>query len=274
MIPVVRSNEPLKLSAVRAREMGHLRGLGRQPSSKEIKGYDVVASELWSDQFYKCCYCELKIGCGYNDVEHYRPKARADRTPGCDKTHGYWWLAFTWHNLLFACPPCNRSDKNDRFPLSQGAISLEPEAIPPGGEMPLLLDPGGAENPVLHIEFVYDSPLGIVGPPHWLARARHGSERGRVTIEVCGLNRQELYELRDDHIERVVEPSARELEDALVRGTGMDVLVAYRRALRHVCAGSPFAAVSYDALRHFVPSDRLDAAAGLRWPNPADIPTR
>lgn len=41
---------------------------------------------------FKCCYCEAKIAHPYNDVEHVRPKARADRRPGSVATHGYWWL--------------------------------------------------------------------------------------------------------------------------------------------------------------------------------------
>lgn len=33
-------------------------------------------------QHHKCCYCEHKIKERHNDVEHHRPKGRADRRPG------------------------------------------------------------------------------------------------------------------------------------------------------------------------------------------------
>ena len=43
----------------------------------------------------KCAFCEQKIE-QYN-VEHYRPKKI------------YYWLAFSWDNLIMACPTCNQS---------------------------------------------------------------------------------------------------------------------------------------------------------------------
>ena len=39
--------------------------------------------DLCSAQHCKCCYCERNnFEASYNDVEHYRPKLRADRGPG------------------------------------------------------------------------------------------------------------------------------------------------------------------------------------------------
>ncbi|HMY18924.1 MAG TPA: hypothetical protein PKA58_21505, partial [Polyangium sp.] len=70
--------------------------------------------------------------------EHYRPKAEADRRPGSHETHGYHWLAFTWSNLYFSCPDCNRSYKRTRFPLEHGSIALKTRKRPPGQEIPLL----------------------------------------------------------------------------------------------------------------------------------------
>jgi hypothetical protein len=90
----------------------------------------------------------------FNDVEHYRPKTSADRLPGSTATHGYWWLAYTWDNLLFACPSCNRSNKNDLFPLEHGSTPLHDPDDAPGGERPLLLHPR-QDNGVEHIEFVF-----------------------------------------------------------------------------------------------------------------------
>jgi len=43
----------------------------------------------------KCAYCEQRIE--QSHVEHYRPK---------DKYH---WLAFSWDNLILACPLCNQN---------------------------------------------------------------------------------------------------------------------------------------------------------------------
>jgi len=48
----------------------------------------------------KCAFCEQKIE--FPQVEHFRPK------------NIYYWLAYSWDNLLFACLGCN-SNKNNHF---------------------------------------------------------------------------------------------------------------------------------------------------------------
>ena len=40
-------------------------------------------------QGYKCAFCESKEQIKRNDVEHFRPKLRANRLPGCTELHGY-----------------------------------------------------------------------------------------------------------------------------------------------------------------------------------------
>lgn len=90
MIPISRGPEPANLAAVRVAQLQLLRALGRPPVSKEIDGYKVVGHELWAVQRHKCCYCERRIMKSFNDVEHYRPKASANRTPGSPDGHGYW----------------------------------------------------------------------------------------------------------------------------------------------------------------------------------------
>ncbi len=50
----------------------------------------------------KCVYCETKNR--QLAVEHYRPKSE------------YYWLVYSWDNLLYSCPICN-SRKSDKFPI-------------------------------------------------------------------------------------------------------------------------------------------------------------
>lgn len=50
----------------------------------------------------KCAFCEQKIE--FPQVEHFRPK------------NIYYWLAYSWDNLLFACLGCN-SSKNNHFEI-------------------------------------------------------------------------------------------------------------------------------------------------------------
>lgn len=268
MIRVERCPEPAKLAAVRTAQLTALRALGRDPTSKEVDGYRIVAEELWRAQYHKCCYCEARIPKGYNDVEHYRPKAAADRRPGCKSTHGYWWLAFSWDNLLFACPDCNRSHKNSRFPLDAGCQSLMPEDLPPGKENPLLIDPSSALNPVEHIEFVYQG-IGRSGAVrYWWARPRNGSPLGNSTIEVCGLNRSDLREIREDHYSTVVLPHARAIDTAIAAADLLRLQLEFNRALDLLAPRNVHVGLTYDALRHLIPEAHLLATLGVGWPAP------
>lgn len=271
MIRVVRGDEPVVLRSVREKHLSALRGLGRQPQSGDIDGYQVAGEHLWRRQRFKCCYCEQKIRLRYNDVEHYRPKGRAERGPGCSHTHGYWWLAYSWENLLFACPSCNRSSKSSRFPLAPGSVSLRAEEGAPGAESPLLIDPGSNENPVQHIEFVWEADT-IGGPLYWWARPRNGSPLGAMTIDICGLNDPELRELRNDHVETIVKPQVKAIREAALREQPHKVLAELERALYMIAEDNPFVALTYDALRSLVPEKELVAKCAFHWPGPEGVP--
>lgn len=64
----------------------------------------------------KCAYCEQKLLDAPKHIEHYRPK----------KT--YYWLAYSWDNLLLCCGSCN-SAKGDRFTTANSAISYKDEVF-------------------------------------------------------------------------------------------------------------------------------------------------
>lgn len=273
MIHVVRGSEPSALPPLRREKLRELRKLARTKEgiTIDIRGYQIAADPLWRAQHRKCCYCELKIQEKYQDVEHYRPKMAANREPGSAETHGYWWLAYTWKNLLLSCNSCNRLGKHTRFPLDHGSTALCPCAAPPGLELPLLIDPA-AENPVKEIVFECDveASLPPLGARHWIARPRNGSVRGAMTIEVLKLNRGGIVELRDEHVAKVVRVHADALRDALERKDPTRVAWEHARASALFEPGSMFAALSYDALREMVPGERL-ADHGLGWPEPEDV---
>jgi uncharacterized protein (TIGR02646 family) len=271
MIRIMRSPEPANLAAIRATKLSAIRALGRDPTSNEIEGYRVVAEELWRSQHHKCCYCETRIPQGYNDVEHYRPKAAADRRPGCASTHGYWWLAFSWENLLFACPDCNRSHKNSKFPLNYGCQPLMPEDLPPGSESPLLIDPSSAVNPVEHIEFVYRG-IAPGATRTWWARPRNGSILGNETIEVCGLNRSDLREIREDHYSSVVLPHSRAIEQAMASKDINRLQDEFYRALDQLKSRCIHVGLTYDAFQHTIPNATLQSRLGVTWPEANLIP--
>jgi uncharacterized protein (TIGR02646 family) len=268
MIRIIRCSEPEALADVRQNQLAVLRALGRAPSSNDIYGYKIVSEELWTSQHHKCCYCEHRIPKGYNDVEHYRPKAFADRRPGCGTTHGYWWLSFTWENLLFACPGCNRSSKRSKFPLSAGGVALSAEELPPGNETPLLIDPSSSVNPVEHIEFVYKAVSSTGGPRHWWARPRNRSRLGNNTIEVCDLNRAELREMRGDHYRDVVVPQAEAIQYAVNTRDVATLKREYERAICLLKSQNAYVGLTYDALRADVSDVDLKALLNKGWPLP------
>ena len=158
-----------------------------------------------------CAYCESRYGATQPmAIEHYRPSGGTWRVDGdkrpLDKP-GYYWLACTWENLLPACTRCNTAEgqyawgedekrttgKGNWFPLAdetKRAKQPDDEAH----ETPLLLNPY-EDDPELHLEFVEEA----------VVRARkddqgRASERGSVTIEVLGLNRRDLVEVRRERL--------------------------------------------------------------------------
>ena len=271
MIRISRGHEPKSLAPVRVQQLAILRALGHEPTSKEIDGYKIIGDELWAAQYNKCCYCEQRIAKDYNDVEHYRPKAEADRKPGCVLTHGYWWLAFTWENLLFSCPSCNRSHKKIRFPLASGGITLVSENAPPGGEQPLLIDPASNTNPVEHIEFVYSALDPTQITRQWWARPRNLSVFGSMTIEVCGLNRSDLRELRQRHYRTVVIPHTNAIKNAITSKNYVQAKSEYDRAIDLLSPENIYVGLTYDALRFDIPDSDLKTALGLEWPKPNEV---
>lgn len=144
---------------------------------------------LWLAQENKCCYCEKDIEVSFQHVDHHRPKTRARRDPEVPATYqeGYWWLAYEPDNLLFACQGCN-TNKSDWFPLSVGS-PVGNSATGTSGELPLLIDPT-QEDPSAHLTFVWSKAAR-----KW--RIVHKSDRGKRTIEILRLDRDDLDILRD-----------------------------------------------------------------------------
>jgi uncharacterized protein (TIGR02646 family) len=245
MIRVRRGREPRLLAAVRGTELARVRGLAKAaaPTREDIGDrYNEVRIPLWNRQRHKCCYCEHICQLSYHDVEHYRPKVRADRGPGFP-THGYWWLAWTWANLMFACPACNRSWKNDEFPLAPGSTALIAEQVPPGHETPHLIDPA-AENPIPHIQF---RPVTKNGKRQWIPFARNGSVRGAATIRVLKLDRPDLLDLYETHANDHVLPVVTAVQTAMAGGVPATVQTAWTdRVLPLLGPTRPYAALSFD----------------------------
>jgi uncharacterized protein (TIGR02646 family) len=236
-------------------ELARVRALG-SPSSDEIGDkYRVVAEDLWHAQGHKCAYCEGLEQRKRNDVEHFRPKGRIDDCAGNTLTPGYWWLAWSWSNLLFSCRNCNQSPaKLDKFPIDPGSVRLKAEEEPPGQEKAVLLDPY-IDEPMDHIVFRL-ARFGL--QDRWTPQPRNGSTRGKRTIEILLLDRDDLSDLYQDHVKDYIEPDVAELKHAISQSNLTGVQHHWKTLIRMVQRGRPFTALAHDAIDFYVPQSIRD----------------
>jgi len=254
MIHLTYPPEPADLASARADELARMRPLAvhhgdRIPSRHFGSRYRERAfqQELLRAQHRKCCYCEQHIARSFNDVEHFRPKSQAIRGDGLPD-YGYWWLAWTWDNLMYACPGCNRSHKNAAFPLTSGSAVLVPEESPPGGERPLLLNPRYEAQPWRHIRF---RPFRSLG---WVPVPRNGSRRGAKTIEVLGLARGELLDFYNAHVEDYLQDAIGAIQEAVEQGDSATIQRVWNQRTRPwLHPARAFVALSYDVFEHHFP---------------------
>lgn len=151
-----------------------------------IYGAPAVKAALKQAQFGKCCFCEAVFDANYaGDVEHYRPKGAV----GAGRQliwPGYYWLAYAWENLFYACADCNQYRKRAAFPLANEANRALDHHCDCSAEEPLILCPGGPPDPRDHIDFNRDVPRGTSAP-------------GRTTITRLKLDREALCASRRKH---------------------------------------------------------------------------
>jgi hypothetical protein len=157
----------------------------------------------------KCAYCEQPISANqYGDIDHFRPKSgvtNEDGTPvlvttdGAIKAHpGYYWLAYSWRNLLPSCEICNRPSKHRSGEKTIGKRTQFPvrdfRAARPGEEEqeePLLVHPV-EDEPADHLRM---DAQGIL----W-----HLTDRGEATIEILALNKRGLPNDRKQKYDSVI----------------------------------------------------------------------
>lgn len=217
MIAIDRGDEPEELLRERTRRLSRivLAQLAGGPRPAATDGYRLnsVTRPLGEAQQFKCAFCELPIDEGGYPLEHFRPKDAAtmlawdpkDKPPSLGDTQafftwfeqlpvhglhgrsswdraqdGYFWLAWTWENLFYACPACNTDYKGTRFPCAPESSPLKVFEQPPLDEQPLLLDPS-SEDPLDRIRFAPDL-LGDDWGPVAL------TDLGRWTIAMLGLH--------------------------------------------------------------------------------------
>lgn len=251
MIRIARAPEPPGLPPERTTRLlaaSTARAAGKKLT---LKGYEFVKDDLFRMQHNKCCYCETILeSAKYHDVEHYRPKAT------------YWWLTWTWENLLFACFECNRTCKGDQFPLAHGCSPLVEEQPPPGDEVALLIDPTDATVDLLR-EIRFRRELGQRNE-RWIPIGL--TDRGRETVRVCGLDRAGLLTRYTDHVQRSVRPKIAQFEAATRDAEPRDIHRAWNSLHRALLGPRcEFRALSHAALEVLV-NPALRKRHGLELP--------
>ena len=231
------------LSSIRERELTRVRAeiANGEPVSEKLLGpsYRVARDPLRQAQRRKCCYCEVKPNSQrWHTVEHVRPKSY------------YWWLTWTWDNLLFACHDCNNA-KLDQFPLTDEATRLLAEARPPGEEDPLIIDPS-VRDPRKHICF------WPVRHDLWFPIARKRDPLGQRTLEALqwtdpeSMQQDGLVEAWQDHVASL-RPRILALRSSFsTKNAGQIQRDWNEHTRRRRRAGQPFVALTLDVLEfHF-----------------------
>lgn len=233
----------------------------------------------------KCAYCETREVRSPYHAEHFRPKAKVtikiagkkkqqvckalDEFGQHVKHPGYFWLAYTWSNLLPSCNYCNTAlGKKNQFPINNTHVSvrllkqdevtnltcprikskdpsrgnvyyLQPEDLSVM-EDPLLLHPY-LDDPCDHLVF---GEFGVVTP-------RDGSKKGEHSIAVYNLDSEALTTAR----QIAQENALRDYGDEITRGKNrsyQDRITGARAVIAGYISGEePYSAAVMANLRLF-----------------------
>ena len=267
MIRVQRTGEPQALIHARTTRLPdavaayEAHGAPSRVLSELLTGYNTRAIKLtlFVDQHKKCAWCERQRDFSSSAVEHVRPKDSAWRhLPGeprqVDAGH-YWWLTWTWTNLVFACPRCNdRGHKANYFPLAANTSSIPtplrplPSPLPPAlfdvsAEHPLLLDPA-ADVFLDHVRWV-PSNTGQARNL-WIWSPHPLTERGRATIRILKLD--ELADELQLHLVDHVLQGVTDVEQHMRGGRTRQAQDRWRAVLRLLEPDRSFTAATWCAL--------------------------
>ena len=205
MILVCKTDAPTRLektgiaqtkkdcAAYAANTNDYLNGTRKFKFKRTIYGHNAVKDTLRKVQHKKCCFCEGQFEAfAAADVEHFRPKGAVQQDENSSRLiPGYYWLAYAWDNLYWCCQVCNRNNKKNYFPLANPTRRARSHTDDIATEKPLILNPGGPEDPRHHIKFRDAIAVG-------------STKAGRKTVEILGLNRGPLVEERLTHLNELM----------------------------------------------------------------------
>lgn len=144
--------------------------------------YKDIKNALMTLYHGKCAYCEMYDPSPH--VEHYRPKRG-----------GYYWMAYSWDNLILSCSQCNIR-KGNQFPIVGQKVSFHNTSTEFAQintlsedydkiEQPLLLMPERMSSDIENL-WAFDQNGSIV----------LNNDRIRISRDVYELDREELCRRR------------------------------------------------------------------------------
>ena len=135
----------------------------------------------------KCAYCEDTLLNKYGHIEHYRPKSL------------YFWLAYSWSNLLPICEMCNIA-KSNYFNILGERSKYNNEKLKDLHNK--AIDYNKEEKPkILHPEYdKFEKNVLFSTNGKILSK----NDRVKYTVRICKLNRSDLLILRVTIINDIV----------------------------------------------------------------------
>jgi uncharacterized protein (TIGR02646 family) len=189
IVPRIFSGEEIRIAKQRIHDFYMLPESERRqlrfhvPFAEEIER--VIGNELYSAFDGRCAYCESEVE--YFEkihIDHFRPKGGARGFDDEFSPDHYWWLMYEWNNLYLTCETCSRY-KSTWFPVDgKRAVTSTSYADILQQEKPWLIDPCH-DDPGQHFIFNENGEIDFL------------TARGKVTIDILKLNRQELIESRE-----------------------------------------------------------------------------
>lgn len=284
---IVRSAEPEALRTARRQQLAVIAALDAGANrSDHLDRYALpgVKLRLFADQHKKCAWCELEHEYSSSPLDHVRPKdgawrdvpddvrqpRRRDRPTSRDH---YWWLTWTWENLLFSCARCNdQGHKANYFPLLPGTIELTAPTFVDGElpgdafvmtEAPLLLDPTEPDFDFLdHVR--WEPSQRKLARNRWLWTPMAITSRGDATVRILQLT--ELAFRVQGHLVRAVLPSIEAIEGFMAHDRRAEAAQRWATLIDTTLApGEPLTAATWCGLEAWMPS-QIRAVWGLPDP--------
>lgn len=146
----------------------------------------------------KCAFCEQKVE--QYHIEHYRPKKI------------YYWLAFSWDNLIMSCATCNQNKGINFEIVGQHAQFINTEK-----NIKLINNQSSAYNTIEQPKMVNPEMKDPTGKIQFQQNGLIQSEDAEFayTIEICKIDRNYL----NDERRKLLDIFRRDLNSALVENT-------------------------------------------------------